>query len=174
MPHVVELAPTGRAKCRACGQLILARTQRFGERVSNPYGDAGSETTHWYHVSCAAFTRPEAFLLALPSITADIENRGELEREAQLGAAHERVPRIRSAERSPTGRATCRSCREPIAKDSWRITLAYYEEGRFVPGGFIHVTCAKEYFSTSDVLPRIRHFSPGLTDQDFSEIGAIL
>ena len=75
MPHTIERAVTGRAKCRGCNERIAAGQQRFGERVPNPYGDEGSETTHWYHVACAAFTRPEAFLEALPSLRDPIDNR---------------------------------------------------------------------------------------------------
>ena len=64
MSHTIERAPTGRAKCRGCGEKIAAGERRLGERVPNPFGDDGSETTLWYHVRCAAFTRPEAFLEA--------------------------------------------------------------------------------------------------------------
>jgi hypothetical protein len=174
MPHTFEQAPTGRAKCRGCAQSIAAGVIRFGERVPNPYGDDGSETTHWYHVRCAAFTRPAAFLDTLPSSTESIADRDALEREAALGAAHERLPRVRAAEIAPTGRATCRSCRELIAKDAWRIGLAYYEEGRFVPSGFIHAGCAREYFGTIAILPRLRHFSPSLTDADFRHLATEL
>ncbi len=174
MPHVIERAPTGRAKCRACGASIGTGALRFGERVPNPFGDDGSETTHWYHVGCGALTRPEAFLQTLPSSAEPVDGRETLERDASQGAAHERLPRVRAAERAPTGRATCRSCREPIAKDTWRIGLAYYEEGRFVPSGFIHAGCAQEYFGTTDILPRLKHFSPALADADMTDLEAAL
>ena len=170
MPHVIERATTGRAKCRGCAASIAAGTLRLGERVPNPFGDDSSETTHWYHVTCGALTRPEAFLQALQSTAEPIDNRETLERDASQGAAQDRLPRARAAERAPTGRATCRSCREPIAKDAWRICLAYYEEGRFVPSGFIHAGCAQEYFGTTDILPRLRHFSAALTDADIAEL----
>jgi hypothetical protein len=171
MPHVFETAPTGRAKCRGCGGAIAANTLRFGERVPNPFADAdGAEATHWYHVTCAALTRPAAFLEALPQTTEAIDDRETLEREAQLGVEHERLPRIRAAERAPTGRAACRSCREPIPKDAWRIALAYYEDGRFVPAGFVHAACTKEYFGTTEVLARVRHFSRALAEDDLFQI----
>lgn len=170
MPHIIERATTGRAKCRGCGASIGAGALRFGERVPNLFGDEGSETTHWYHVPCGALTRPESFLEALQSNTEPIDGREMLERDASQGAAHSRLPRTRAAERAPTGRATCRSCREPIAKDTWRIGLVYYEEGRFVPSGFIHAGCAQEYFGTTDILPRLKHFSPALTDADMTDL----
>jgi hypothetical protein len=170
MPHIVERAPTGRSRCRACGQALGKGELRFGERVANPYGEGDSETTYWYHVPCAALARPEAFLEVLPAASELIDARDDLEREARMAVAHERLPRGRGAERAPTGRAACRSCRAPIAKDSWRIALAYFEEGRFVPGGFIHARCAREYFGTAGVLWRVQHFSPQLDAADLPQL----
>jgi Poly(ADP-ribose) polymerase and DNA-Ligase Zn-finger region len=168
MAHVIEAASTGRAKCRACGGKIAAGELRFGERLPNPFADG--EITQWFHLECGAFARPEPFLEALGARTEPLEDAGRLEAEARLGLAHHRVPRIRAVERSPSGRARCRSCREAIAKDAWRITLAFYEEGRFVPSGCVHVGCARAYFETADILPRVRRFSPALSDDDLQAI----
>jgi hypothetical protein len=174
MPHIIERAVSGRAKCRGCGARIAAAELRFGERVPNAYGDEGDETTLWYHVRCAALTRPEAFLEGAASATEVIDGRDALEREAQLGVAHRRLPRLRAAERAATGRATCRACKELIAKDTWRLALAYYEDGRFSPSGYIHAACTTGYFETVDVLARIRHFSPGLREEDLAQVHAAL
>lgn len=174
MPHSIERAVSGRAKCRGCGGKIGAGQLRFGERVPNAYGDEGDETTLWYHVPCAAFTRPESFLEAIATSTETVDDRPALEREAQLGAAHRRLPRLRAAERASTGRATCRQCKELIPKDTWRLALAFYEDGRFSPSGYIHLSCAAAYFESGDVLPRLRHFSPGLTETDLAELQAAL
>ena len=169
--HVIERAVTGRAKCRGCDQKVAAGESRFGERVPNPYADDGGQTTHWFHVACAAFSRPEAFLEALPAAPADLmPDRERLEREATLGAAHRRLPRARGAERAATGRAACRQCREPIEKGAWRIALVYYEDGRFTPSGYIHITCAAAYLETTAIIGRLRHFSPTLTDADVDEL----
>ena len=130
--------------------------------------------THWFHVPCGALMRPEPFLEALLASQEAIDRRDWLEREARLGLAHRRVSRARAAERAASGRATCRQCRETIVKDSWRIGLAYYEDGRFAPSGFIHVHCAGPYFETIDVIERLRHLSPELTDQDVAEFQAEL
>lgn len=178
MAHVFERAPTGRAKCRACGQLIAAGDVRFGERLPNPFADGENvEMTHWFHVSCAAFKRPEPFVAALEAEGSGaeiLEGREPLEREARLGLTHRRVSRVDSASRAPSGRATCRACKEKIEKDTWRIALVWYEDGRFVPSGFIHLGCAASYLETSDLLARLRHFSTGLTDEDFAQIAAAL
>ena len=172
MPHVIEPAPTGRAKCRGCEAKIAAGLLRFGESVPNPFADDGGLTTHWYHLACAAFTRPESFLEALTAASVDVEDRERLEREARLGIAHRRLPRVRAAGRAPTGRAACRACKELIAKDTWRIALAYYEDGRFAPSGFIHLRCAATYLGTPDVMGRLVHFSASLTPADLAELRA--
>jgi hypothetical protein len=168
MPHLIEPASSGRAKCRGCGERIAAGELRFGERLPNPFADG--EMTHWFHLECAAFKRPEPLLETLDARTEPLDDSERLESEARRGVAHRRLPRINGAERSPSGRAQCRSCREPIPKGAWRIPLVFYEEGRFAPSGFIHVPCSQAYFETTDVIPRLRRFSPDLRDEDLQEI----
>jgi hypothetical protein len=50
--------------------------------------------------------------------------------------------------------------------------LTFHEEGRFMPGGFVHARCAATYFETADVLSRVRRFSPGLGEADLAELQA--
>jgi hypothetical protein len=168
MAHVIENAPTARAKCRGCDEKIAAGELRFGERLPNPFADG--EMTHWFHLDCAAFKRPEPFLEALAARSEPLEDAERLESEARRGVAHRRLPRIDGAERSPSGRAKCRSCHEPIAKDVWRISLVFYEDGRFVPSGYVHVRCSPAYFETADVLGRVRHYARDLRDEELLEI----
>ena len=174
MPHLIERASSARAKCRGCEQRIAGGDLRFGERRPNPYADDGGEMTHWFHVPCGALMRPEPFLEALLASDETIARRDWLEREARVGLEHRRLSRARAAGRATSGRATCRQCRETIANDAWRIALAYYEEGRFAPSGFIHVGCAAPYFETTDMIERLRELSPALTDQDLADIEAEL
>ena len=61
--HVSELAPSGRSKCRSCGNGIAKESIRFGEVMPNPFGDGNM--TQWHHPQCAAFRRPEPLLEAL-------------------------------------------------------------------------------------------------------------
>ena len=102
------------------------------------------------------------------------EGQERLVAEAQQGIAHRRLPRVDGAGRAPTGRAQCRSCRAPIDKGAWRIALVFYEEGRFEPSGFVHAGCAQAYFETTDILPRVRRFSPELREEDLAELQADL
>jgi len=172
MAHLIEPASTARAKCRGCGENIAAGDLRFGEAVPNPYAEG--ETTHWFHLDCAAYKRPEAFLEALEARTEPLADSERLALEARRGVEHPRLPRVDGAERASSGRARCRSCRDTIDKGSWRISLVYYEGGRFQPSGFIHARCARQYLETIAVLARIAHFTPGLSDEDVRELRAEL
>jgi hypothetical protein len=173
MAHLLEKAPTGRAKCRGCEKLIAKGEWRFGERLPNPFDDKGGDMTHWFHVPCAAYRRPGPFLELIATTTEPIDDREALAHEAQLGVAHHRLPRAGAAERAATGRATCRHCKQLIEKDSWRISLTYYEDGRFSPSGFIHAGCAPAYLETPEFMRRVRYFSPDLSDEDAAELAAI-
>lgn len=166
MPHVMESAKTGRAKCRGCDRRIEKGEIRFGERVPNVFGEG--ETTLWFHLRCGAYKRPEPFLETLASH--EIEDADALAEAARAGIRHRRLPRLNGAERAPTGRARCRSCRQPIERGSWRLALVYFEEYRFEPSGFIHAGCASEYFGTADVIDRVRYFCPDLTEQELESL----
>ena len=181
MTHVLEHAASGRAKCRGCDDKIDKDELRFGERQPNPFGDG--ESTLWFHPLCGAYKRPQPFLEMLETLEGqevegisaeDIEAARALRGAAEFGVTHRRAPRINEASRAPTGRARCRSCRELIEKDTWRIGLVYFEEYRFQPSGFIHAGCAKDYFDTADIMPRILHFSPALDPGDLDELAAAL
>jgi len=172
MAHVIEPASSARAKCRGCGDPIAAGELRFGERLPNPFADG--EMTHWFHLDCAAFKRPAPFLETLEAREAPLDGGERLGEEARRGVAHRRLPRIDGADRAPSGRAQCRSCRETIEKGAWRISLVFYEDGRFAPSGFIHVRCSQAYFETTDVLDRVRRFSRDLSDEDLRALQAEL
>jgi hypothetical protein len=173
MDPVIETAPSGRARCRGCGQPIDKGGLRLGERLPNPFSDAGPMTL-WFHLLCGAYKRPEVMLAALAASTQPVEDRQWLREQAERGVAHRRLCRVNGAERAPSPRARCRSCREAIAGGSWRIALVYYEEGRFEPSGFVHAACCSEYFGTAEILDRALHFAPDLTAGDVEELRAAL
>lgn len=178
MAHVIEHASSGRAKCRGCDRKIAKDELRFGEKAPNAFGEG--EMTLWFHLPCAAYKRPEPFLERLGSSNAEDVSTDELsaalalEQAARFGAAHRRLPRLDKVDRAPTGRATCRHCRELIDKDALRIGLVFFEEYRFQPSGFIHAGCAEEYFGTTDLLDRVLHFNPELTPAELAAIAAAL
>ena len=172
MPHVIEPAPSGRAKCRGCGEKIAASELRFGESLPNPFAEG--EAFQWSHLECGAMKRPESFLEAISAMGEPPQDAERLTAIANQGVEHPRVARVTGAERDPSGRAQCRHCKQKIDKGAWRIALVYFEEGRFSPAGSLHVPCAGAYFETTDVIPRIKRFSPGLGEAELQEIQAEL
>ena len=168
MAHLFIPAASGRSKCRGCAQPIKRGELRFGECLPNLFGEG--EMTLWFHPLCAAYKRPQSLLEGLATTTEDVPGRAELEQAARRSAAHRRVPRIDGAELSPSGQARCRSCHEPIVRGHWRIRIMLYEEGRFFPGGYIHLACRQTYFETDDLLDQILHFSPALSDAERQEL----
>ena len=94
MPHSIEPATSGRAKCRGCGRPIDKGELRLGERLPNPYAEG--EMTLWFHPTCAAYKRPEALLeaLAATGVAVDALGRpgggGTQEPRASSPAAHRR------------------------------------------------------------------------------------
>jgi len=168
MPHVFEPASSGRAKCRGCGRAIQRGELRFGERLPNPFAEG--EMTIWFHPLCAAYRRPEPVLQTLADAAADVPGREVLERAAHGSLAKRRLPRIDGAEKAPSAQARCRSCHEPIARGAWRIRLVFNQDGRFSPGGFVHLDCRSAYFETDDILDHVLHFSPDLSDAERAEL----
>ena len=169
--HVFEPAASGRSKCRGCGRALAKGEIRFGERLPNAFGEG--EMTLWFHPMCAAYKRPEAMLEALGQITGEVADRELLERAARTSNAQNRLARIDGAERAK-GQASCRHCREPIAKGSWRIRLVYFDEGQFSASGFIHLDCREPYFETKDdILEQVLHFSHWLEEPGREELRAL-
>jgi hypothetical protein len=172
VPDTIQAAPTGRAKCRGCGNTIAKGDLRFGETGPNSYGDG--EATSWFHLACAALMRPEKVMPVLAETTEVLPERDWLEEVARIGVEHHRLARLVRAERASSGRAHCRSCRELIPKGEWRFALQTFEEGRPTPIGTIHASCAEAYFGTADVLARARRMTPELSDEDAADLSRAL
>ena len=166
--HLLIPAPTSRSKCRGCGQPISRGEMRFGETLPNAFGQG--EMTLWFHPVCAAYKLPDSVLEALQETTDPIPDRESLQRAALKCKQHPRLARIGGAEHSRSGQAACRHCQEPIEKGSWRIRVVYYEEGRFSPGGYIHVSCSRAYLETDDVLEPVLQLNPALSETDRQEL----
>jgi hypothetical protein len=172
VPDVIQAATSGRAKCRGCGIAIAKGELRFGESLPNAFAEG--ETLHWLHLYCAAAMRPEKFLAALDASSETVAERELLRETAVDGVEHRRLPRLVRAERAPSGRAHCRSCRELIEKGHYRLALQLFEDGRFSPIGSIHVECSLAYFGTAAILPRILRLTSAVSDADTREIETLL
>jgi hypothetical protein len=165
---LLQVAATGRAKCRGCGRAITKGELRFGESLPNPYREG--EAVYWFHLVCAACMRPEKLLGALKTHPETVPDSEWLEQTAELGTQYYRLPRIAHAERSPSARARCRMCRDLIEKSIWRIALQIFEEGRMSPSGYIHLGCSEAYFGTAALLERLVRLTPELSETEISEV----
>ncbi len=172
MPDRLEPAASGRAACRGCGRKIAKGELRFGEALPNAFGEG--EATHWFDLVCAACKRPEKLLAVVEATSDAVPDREWLVQTARVGAAHRRLPRLERAERAPSGRARCRSCRELIDAGAWRLVLAMFDDGRKVPIGNVHAECAEAYLGTADVLDRVARLTPDLSEGDRAEIAEAL
>lgn len=158
--HVLSPAPSGRAKCRACKQLIEKGALRLEEKVPNAFGDG--DASHYYHVACGAWRRPEAFLVAVADAP-ELPDRDALVRDAEFGVRYHRLRRFVRAELASTGRARCQGCREAIEKGALRLVLERIDDGMVHGSGFVHVGCAHRYASAVVGV---------LTHLDLSALGA--
>jgi hypothetical protein len=126
--------------------------------------------TLWFHPLCAAYKRPQPLLEALDQTTESTADQQSLRRAILTSVTHPRIPRIDGAEKSRSGQAKCRHCHEPILRESWRIRIVFYDEGRFAPGGYVHLGCRTAYFETDQVLEPVLHFSPALSETERAEL----
>jgi hypothetical protein len=126
--------------------------------------------TLWFHPLCAAYKRPQPLLEVLEQSTESLSDQESLKAAALRSVTHPRIPRIDGAEKSRSGQAKCRNCHEPILRESWRIRIVFYDEGRFAPGGYVHLGCRTAYFETNEVLEPVLHFSPALSEAERAEL----
>lgn len=178
MPSTIETAKTGRAKCRACKQAIAKGELRYGDEVASQFGDG--EQLQWYHLACAAEARPEQLGPVLESYAGDVPDRAAILASLPAATRDIGLQKVQKAERAPTGRATCLQCKQPIAKDSWRIAVERELDNGGVPGmrgsGYLHVPCAAPYLQSSKegLLARVKRRTPELTAGDLAELTALV
>lgn len=171
MPDRIEIASSGRARCRACRRAIAKGDERFAEAVPNPVADG--ESQHYYHLACAAERRPKPFAALLPALDPPRADLAPLAADAQLALDHHRLERLGALERAKSARASCRQCREPIEKGAWRVALQPIEEGRLAAWGFVHLTCAAAYVGVKPSLDRLTRYTD-LTPDDRALVAATL
>jgi hypothetical protein len=171
MPDRIELATSGRARCRACRRAIAKGVERFAEAVPNPAAEG--ESQHYYHLECAAERRPKPFAAHLAALDPPRPELAPLVDSARLTLDNHRLERLGVLERAKSARATCRQCREPIEKDAWRVALQPIEEGRLAAWGFVHLTCAGAYAGIKPSLERLIRYTD-LEPSDREQVAATL
>jgi len=157
VPDRIELASSGRARCRACRRPIAKGQERFAEAVPNPVAEG--ESQHYYHVECASERRPKPFAALLATLDPPRPDLAPLAAAAALASEHPRLERLGLLERAKSARANCRQCHEPIEKDAWRVALQPIEEGRLAAWGFVHLACAGAYTGIKPSLDRLTRYT---------------
>jgi len=173
MPDVIEPASTGRAKCRRCGGKIEKGMLRFGEAVANAFGEG--EATHWFHVACAAESRPEKLDPVLRSTAVELPDREAIERAIKDGVENPQLVMIKHADRAPTGRATCQQCREKIEKGTLRVAIERETEAAAMNAvSFVHARCIRDHVGMIGLVDKLRRVSPALPEADLLELEQIV
>jgi hypothetical protein len=171
VPDRIEIASSGRARCRACRRPIAKGQERFAEAVPNPVAEG--ESQHYYHVECASERRPKPFAALLAVLDPPRPDLAALAVAAALASEHHRLERLGLLERAKSARANCRQCHEPIEKDAWRVALQPIEEGRLAAWGFVHLACAGAYAGIKPSLDRLTRYTD-LEPSDKDEIATAL
>jgi len=171
MPDRIEVAASGRARCRACRKAIAKGEERFAEAAPNPLAEG--ETQYYYHLECAAERRPKLFAALYATLQPPRTELEPLAAAAALATAHHRLERLGAVERAKSARANCRFCRELIEKDAWRVALQPIEEGRVGAWGFIHLACVASYTGVKPSLERLLRYSE-LPEEARAEIESAL
>jgi Poly(ADP-ribose) polymerase and DNA-Ligase Zn-finger region len=170
MAETIEVAKTGRARCRVCRQPIEKGALRFGEEQPSAFGE-GLQWA-WHHLTCAAKKKPAQVRRALESFTGEVPDRPELEAllESKDSEAASEFPH---AERAPTGRSRCLECKQPIEKDALRVAIERQVDlGGMAraSAGYLHPRCAKQHLQDPELLTRLRENSRGLSGPDLEEL----
>jgi len=173
MPHVIEVAKTGRAGCRACKTPIPKGELRFGEEVPNAFSASGEMSYQWYHVPCAALKKPRQLKAALEGFTGEVPDRANLEKTIEDAAKKEKPSNFPYAERAATGRSRCQACQQPIEKGALRVAVEREVETasfRTAGAGYLHPKCAKAYTKDEQLLEKIKANATSLTPADLDEL----
>jgi hypothetical protein len=149
MGDVVEVSPSGRAKCRGCKESIPKGVVRFGEAYDSAF--TGGEALRYWHLECAAKKLPAQLEQALAGYAGDIPDKEKV--EAAIAAAKKKgkasaKAALPHADLAPTGRARCLACGETLAKGSLRVAVEREVDGPMGPmrsAGYLHTACAVGY-----------------------------
>jgi hypothetical protein len=172
MANVIEVAKTGRARCRSCQKPIEKGVLRFGEEQPSSFGE-GMQTS-WHHLACAARKRPVPLRDALSGFAGEVPNREEIDRI--LAEPPEKGAAFPYAERAPTGRSKCQQCEQPIEKDSLRVAIERELEAGGMArrgAGYLHPACAVANTGNPDLMTALKQNS-SLAQLDVDELARVL
>ena len=173
MAETIEVAKTGRARCRICRQPIEKGGLRFGEEQPSAFAE-GLQWV-WHHLACAAKKKPSLMRSALAAYAADVPDRAAL--EEILAEADKTATVFPYAERASTGRSTCLQCKQPIEKGTLRVATQREIELGGMPragAGYLHPKCAVAHLAEDDLMGALRRNSRGLGEADLAELAQLV
>ncbi|MFH0944181.1 MAG: hypothetical protein V2A76_03200 [Planctomycetota bacterium] len=122
--YKIEMARSGRSKCKTCRRPIQKEKLRIGVLIQGPFGPGYL----WHHLTCAARRRLEDVEAAYAALAwpeglelPTLESLQKLVEEGERKKAEK--PKAPYAERAPTGRSKCKHCGEMIEQNSFRVAL---------------------------------------------------
>ncbi len=143
MANTIDIAKTGRATCRGCGEKIAKDTVRYGEEVANTSSDDGGTSYRWLHLACAAKKHANDLRKVMAAYEGEIPDRAAID----AIIAENAHPAYPYAEIAPNGRARCRVCREAVTKGVVRVAFErLYDTGMGVTktAGYVHAACVQK------------------------------
>lgn len=146
MPHKIEVASTGRARCRGCKEAIAKGELRFAEEFQNAYSEDGGMSYRYWHLMCAAKEMANELAPALAAYDAPVDDAVRAESQALI-AANLR-PEMPFVEQATSGRAKCRACDETIKKGEWRVAFERTFDSPMGPqkgAAYAHSRCLGRY-----------------------------
>lgn len=148
MGHVVEVSPSGRAKCRGCKETIAKGVVRFGEAYESAFTEG--EALRYWHLTCAAKSKKLAVPLeeTLAGFDGTVPDRAEV--DALIAAAKKKgagkaPAKFPHAQVAANGRAGCMVCGEKLEKGTLRVAVEREVEapmGMVRGAGYLHPGCA--------------------------------
>lgn len=184
MEDVIEVSPSGRAKCRGCKEAIPKGELRFGEAYDSAF--TGGMALRYWHVPCAAKKLPTQLENALKKYPGEVADRAGIEaaiaagRKGGKGSAKAPFPH---ADLAPTGRAKCISCGEGLEKDALRVAVEReIESPSGMPmktPGYLHPGCAPAWAEEQgqdpgEFVEAVLANSEHLDEKQFAELNSEL
>ncbi len=173
MSHIIEVAKSGRSKCRTCREKIEKNTLRFGEEVINtpePY-------FRYHHLKCVSETNPVELSNTLENTKEDIPDKETLLaliNESKKKLIYGFLTDYNFKNFADTHYDRCHYCGERILEN----LIIVEERGSFADERgektYLHVSCAKHAIDDDHIVETIRKNSHKLSKTKLNDIIDIL
>jgi hypothetical protein len=176
--HIIEVAKSGRARCRTCNEGIQKGELRLGEEAPNVFSESGGMSYRWHHLKCGAQKKPRELKVALARYEGEIPERAELERTIaeweEKQHAKKKATAFPYADRATTARSKCMHCHAMIEKGEARVAIERPADS-YMGGssaGYLHPRCAVAHLGTAaeELVASLRSNSVALAGAELEEV----